>query len=97
MIRTAVLAAAAAALFTLTSPGPAQAAMANPTLNSAVPLAAEHVQYYYGPRRPRHRGYYAPRYRSYGYRPYRAYGYYPRSYRRCWTVFNGYRYVRRCR
>jgi hypothetical protein len=65
-------------------------------LSSVLPSAAEHVQYYYyGPRR--HRGYYRYRpYRAYGYRPYRAYGYYP-GYRRCWTVFNGYRYVRRCR
>lgn len=95
MIRTAILAAAAATLISLTAPGSAQAAMANPGLSSAVPSAAEHVQYYYGPRR--HRGYYGYRpYRAYGYRPYRAYGYYP-GYRRCWTVFNGYRYVRRCR
>lgn len=96
MIRTAVFAAAAAALFALTAPGQAQAAMANPTLNTAMPAAAEHVQYYYGPRR--HRGYYyGPRHRGYyGYRPYRAYGYYP-GYRRCVTVWNGWRYVRRCR
>lgn len=76
MIRTTVLAAAAAALFALISPGPAQATIANPALSSAVPTAAEHVQYYYGPRR--HRGY-----RSY--RPHRSYGYYPRRHRHCWN------------
>lgn len=96
MIRTTVFAAAAAALFALTAPGPAQAAMANPALATTMPSAAETVQYYYGPRR--HRGYYRHhhRHRYYGYRPYRHYGYYP-GYRRCVTVWNGYRYVRRCR
>lgn len=99
MIRTGIVAAAAAAFFALTAPGPAQAAMANPGLNAAVPAATENVQYYYGgPRRYRdYRRWDRPRYRhSYRYRPYRAYGFAP-SYRRCWTVFNGYRYVRRCR
>lgn len=95
MIRTTVFAAAAAALFALTAPGPAQAAMANPTLGATMPSATETVQYYYGPRR--HRGYYKRYYhrRYYGPPRYR-YGYYP-GYRRCVTVWNGYRYVRRCR
>lgn len=95
MIRTTVLAAAAAALFALSAPAPAQAAKANPGLGMAMPSATETVQYY-GPRR--HRGYYQrhhPR-RYYGPPRYRSYGYYP-GYRRCVTVWNGYRYVRRCR
>lgn len=96
MIRTTVFAAAAAALFGLTAPAPAQAAMANPALGTTVPSATENVQYfYYGP--PRHRYYHRhyPR-RYYGPPRYRSYGYYP-GYRRCVTVWNGYRYVRRCR
>lgn len=94
MIRTAIFAAAAAALFAVTAPAPAQASMANPALGATMPTATETVQYY-GHRR--HRGYSRHHHRRYyGYRPYRAYGYYP-GYRRCWTVFNGYRYVRRCR
>lgn len=91
MIRTTIFAAAAAALFAVTAPGAAEARMANPGLNAAAPNSVEHVQYYH------HRRYYGggPRYR-YGYRPYRAYGFAP-GYRRCWTAWNGFRYVRRCR
>lgn len=95
MIRTTIFAAAAAALFALAAPGPAQAAKANPGLGATMPSATETVQYY-GHRR--HRGYYK-RYhhrRYYGPPRYRSYGYYP-GYRRCVTVWNGYRYVRRCR
>ena len=94
MIRTTVFAAAAAALFALTAPGPAQAAKANPTLGATMPSATETVQYY-GHRR--HRGYYKRHHHRRYYAPPRyRHGYYP-GYRRCVTVWNGYRYVRRCR
>ena len=95
MIRTTIFAAAAAALIGLAAPAPAQAAMANQGLGATTHSATETVQYY-GHRR--HSGYYSRHHhrRYYGPPRYRSYGYYP-GYRRCVTVWNGYRYVRRCR
>ncbi|MBS0248832.1 MAG: hypothetical protein JSR61_19610 [Proteobacteria bacterium] len=70
MMRTAVIAAVAAASFALAVPGAAEARMANPGLNTATPSATLDVQYY------RHRYYrrHHPRY-------YRHH----RRHRRCWN------------
>jgi hypothetical protein len=83
MTRTIILGAFAAIAIGFAAP--AQASMANPGLGATALTNVEQAQYYgysYGYRRH----YRQPYYRSYAYSP-----------RRCWTVFNGYRYVRRCR
>jgi len=75
MIRTAIVAAVAAAAFALAVPAPAEARVANPGLSSAAPSAVQEAQYYH---RRHHRRYYS-------HRPYRSYGYYPRRHRSCWN------------
>lgn len=79
MTRTLILAAAAAFIVALSAPGPAQARMANPGLNSATPTVTQEAQYYNRHYNRRHHR------RAYRHRAYRSYGYYPRRYRSCWN------------